>query len=72
MACRSTVDGYTLVIAAVDRGGYWSGLVHVFRPDGSFQLRIETATRYARPSQAESAAVAIGESYIFGIPVGAK
>lgn len=64
MADRIVVNGFSLIVSAVDRGAYWQGVVHIYGPDGTHIRTIETAARTASTAEAEDVALRLGTSFV--------
>lgn len=64
MADRIVVNGFALVVSAVDRGAYWQGVVHIYGRDSTHMRTIESAARTTNVAEAEAAASRLGTSYV--------
>lgn len=71
MPDRIEVNGFGLVVSAVDHGNYWQGVVHIFGPDRTHLRSIETAGRHPNMVEAEAVASRLGTSFVQALLYGA-
>lgn len=64
MPDRIEVNGFGLVVSAVDHGSYWQGVVHIFGPDSTHMRSIETSGYHPNMAEAETVASRLGTSFV--------